>query len=330
MRYLPLLFLSLLLLSSCQKEEKSYALDLPPGFPEVDLPEDNLPTPLRVELGKRLFFDPILSRDSSISCGSCHFRRLGFADDKVISPGIEGRLGFRNAPILTNLIYRENFFFDGGVPNLELQVVAPVEDENEMDFHLGAVVERLARHPEYAALLEKAYPGKPLTFAFTRAIASYERTLLTGQSAFDRYYYQGDSNALDSQEKRGWQLFQDKGCRDCHSGPNFSNEEFINIGLYADYDYNGDPGRRRVTALDSDIGQFKVPSLRNIALTAPYMHDGSMQSLEEVVDFFASGGKAHFNKNPQMQAFALSPQEKADLIAFLESLTDWDFVQGTD
>lgn len=330
MRYLLPLFLALGLLSSCQKEEQAYALALPPGFPEVELPEDNLPTALRVELGKRLFFDPILSRDSSISCGSCHFRALGFADNKVVSPGIAGRLGFRNAPILTNLIYRENFFFDGGVPNLELQVVAPIEDTAEMDFHLGGVVERLARHPEYAPLLEKAYPGKPLTFALTRAIASYERTLLSGQSAFDRYYYQGDSSALNGQEKRGWQLFQDKGCRDCHAGPNFSNEEFINIGLYADYNYNGDPGRRRVTALESDIGKFKVPSLRNIALTAPYMHDGSIQNLEEVIDFFAAGGKAHFNKSPEIQAFVLSPQEKADLIAFLESLTDWDFVQGTD
>ena len=323
-----ILLILLVLYQGCRKDQLPYSLAVPMGFPYPKIPEDNQLTTARIELGKQLFFDPILSRDSSISCASCHFQQYAFADNKVISPGIEGRLGFRNAPSLANAAYRERLFYDGGVPSLELQVVAPIEDHNEMDFNLLAAVERLIQHEDYPRLIKKAYGTEPTIYALTRAIAAYERTLLSGNSAFDKYYYRGDSNALTAEEKRGKDLFFSARtkCSSCHSGFNFSNEEFINIGLYADF--SDDTGRKRVTALEADEGKFKVPSLRNVALTAPYMHDGSMPTLADVIDFFDSGGHPHPNKSPLIQPLGLSATEKTELIAFLNSLTDWDFVNN--
>lgn len=318
----------LLLLFACEKAPQPYILDLPPGAPVPEIPADNQLTAARIALGKKLFFDPILSRDSTIACGSCHFQDKSFADNRVISPGIEGRLGMRNAPSLANLIYRNRFFFDGGVPSLELQVLAPIEDHNEMDFNSLDVVERLKRHPDYPQMVREAYDSEPDVYALTRAIAAFERTLISGYSRYDRYAHQGDVSALSTEELRGMNLFFSNRtqCGSCHSGFNFSNEEFINIGQYSDY--SADPGRRRVTTLDSDIGKFKVPSLRNVEVTAPYMHDGSLPSLEAVVDFFDGGGQAHPNKSLLIQPLGLTTQEKADLVAFLKSLTDREFLEN--
>jgi len=169
------------------------------------------------------------------------------------------------------MIYRERFFFDGAVPSLELQVLAPIEDHNEMDFNSLDVVERLKRHPEYVELIRDAYDSQPDVYALTRAIAAFERTLISGYSRYDRYFYQGDLNALTTEEQRGRALFFSNRtqCGTCHSGFNFSNEDFINIRQYSDY--SADAGRRRVTTLDSDIGKFKVPSLRNIE-NAAHLH----------------------------------------------------------
>lgn len=316
---------AMVFLAACQKAELPYALPLPEGFPMPEIPEDNQLSEERVALGKKLFFDPLLSRDSTISCGSCHFQENSFADPRQLSVGIDGRLGLRNSPSLANIAYRENFFFDGGVPSLELQVAAPIEDHNEFDFNLVDLVARLKAHPTYPAEFKEAYGTEPSAYSLSRAIASFERTILSGNSAYDQFK-RGNNNALSDSEKRGMQLFfsDQTACGNCHSGFNFTNEEFINIGLYNDF--SADPGRRRVTALEEDIGKFKVPSLRNVAVTAPYMHDGSMATLEEVVDFFDSGGQAHPNKSPLVQPLGLSNQEKADLIAFLKSLTDYDFL----
>jgi cytochrome c peroxidase len=318
----------LLFFFACEKAPQPYILDLPPGAPIPQIPSDNQLTAARVALGKKLFFDPILSRDSTVACGSCHFQDKSFADNRVISPGIEGRLGLRNAPSLANMIYRDRFFYDGGVPSLELQVLAPIEDHNEMDFNSLDVVERLKNHPDYPAMIRDAYDSEPDVYALTRAIAAFERTLISGYSPYDRYAYQGDINALTTEEQRGMNLFFSNRtqCGTCHSGFNFSNEEFINIGQYSDY--TADPGRRRVTALDSDIGKFKVPSLRNVAVTAPYMHDGSLATLESVIDFFNIGGQAHPNKSALIQPLGLTMQEKSDLIAFLKSLTDSEFLEN--
>lgn len=314
-----------ILLTSCQKAELPYALPLPNGFTMPEIPEDNQLSKERVALGKQLFFDPILSRDSSISCSSCHLQEHAFADPRQLSVGIEGRLGLRNSPSLANIAYRESFFYDGGVPTLELQVAAPIEDHNEMDFNLVDLVARLKAHPTYPAEFKAAYGTDPSAYSLSRAVASFERTLLSGNSAYDQLK-NGNTNALNASAKRGMQLFfsERTACGSCHSGVNFTNEEFINIGLYNDF--SADPGRRRVTTLQDDIGKFKVPSLRNVAVTAPYMHDGSMATLEDVVDFFNGGGQAHPNKSPMIQALGLSDQEKADIVAFLKSLTDYDFL----
>jgi cytochrome c peroxidase len=324
---ISLFSIGILLFAACQKEQLPYAIPLPEGFPMPEIPADNQLSAERVALGKKLFFDPILSRDSSISCGSCHFQQHAFADPRQLSFGIEGRLGLRNSPSLANIAYRENFFFDGGVPTLELQVAAPIEDHNEMDFNLPDLVARLQAHPTYPQEFKEAYGTEPNTYSLSRAIASFQRTMLSGNSPYDQYQ-NGATDAISTAAKRGMELFfSDRtACGSCHSGFNFTNEQFENVGLYEDY--SADPGRRRVTALESDVGKFKVPSLRNIEVTAPYMHDGSIGTLEEVIDFFDSGGLAHPNRSPLIQPLGLTAQEKADLLAFLESLTDEEFLNN--
>jgi cytochrome c peroxidase len=285
------------------------------------VPEENPLTVASVSLGKALFFDPRLSRDGTISCATCHHPDRAFSDTVALSLGIEGRTGFRNSPTLGNVAYHPNFFRDGGVPTLERQVIAPVSDVAEMDHSLEGAAEAVADDQRYQRLSQLAYGRELDPFVITRALASYERTLLSGWSRFDRYFYQGQSTALTESEVRGWELFRSGtlNCTACHSGFDFSDHSFQNIGQYEDYT---DPGRERISLDPADNGKFKVPTLRNIALTGPYMHDGAMITLEEVVDHFASGGMAHPNKSPLIPSFALTAVEKADLIAFLHALTD--------
>lgn len=328
MKYLCFVGL-LVTLVACTKDqvpEPLYDLELPVGFPLPNIPEDNQLKQSRIELGKRLFFDPILSRDSTISCGSCHFPNQFFTDGEKVSTGIENRKGIRNAPSLANVAYQKSLLMEGGVPSLELQVIAPIEDVNEMDFDALQVVERLKKHPIYRELAERAYEREPDLFVLTRSIAAYERTLLSGNSSYDQYQYQGDSNALSTTEKRGMELFfSDKNqCANCHKGHNFTDGEFHNIGLYAVYE---DKGRARITVLDSDKGRFKTPSLRNVAATAPYMHNGSLNTLAEVVEHFNTGGHLHPNKDERVKPLNLSAADKAALISFLGSLTDPSFIK---
>lgn len=298
-----------------------FPLQLPPGAPTPDIPADLPFTVASVKLGKALFFDPRLSRDGSVSCATCHHPDRAFSDTLPVSTGIEGRQGFRNSPTLGNVVYHPDLFRDGGVESLERQVIAPVQDPVEMDHSIQLAAASVANEPDYERWSQLAY-GRPLdALVVTRAIASYERTLISGWSRFDRFLYQGELTALTEAEVRGWELFNspELNCTACHNGFDLSDHSFQNIGQYMDYE---DRGRERITLDPSDIGKFKVPTLRNIALTAPYMHDGSMASLEEVVDHFASGGLPHPNKSPFLTNFALSMQEKADLIAFLRALTD--------
>ncbi len=318
---------SFVFLFSCNKEEvkdDSFVLEQPEGFPAMQIPSDNQLTKSRVNLGKKLFFDKRLSEDSTVSCASCHLQPMGFADNFQISPGVHGNLGFRNTPTLTNIGYAEIFFMDGGVPTLELQVLNPIENPDEMNMPVPQAIERMAAIPEYQQMALEAYDRPFDAFVLTRAIAAYERTLVSGNSKFDQEVYQG-KNVFSQSEQNGYQLFLDKGCADCHSGFNFTDNDFHNIGLYEIYT---DIGRKRVTILDSDEGKFKTPTLRNVELTAPYMHDGSLASLEEVVDFLNTGGETHVNKSSLIQPLNLTVSEKADLVAFLKTLTDWDFVNN--
>jgi cytochrome c peroxidase len=323
-----LICMTMLCVLSCddmvQPEPVEPLLDVPMGFPAPAFPDDNLFTTERWHLGKRLFFDPILSSDYSISCASCHKPELGFSDDTALSLGVEDRVGTRNAPTLTNVAYHPYYTREGGVPTLEMQVLVPIQEHAEFDFNILLIVDRMLSDSTYVKQSLKAYNRKPDPFVITRAIATFERSLISGASRYDKFI-NGDLSALSMMERRGMSLFFSDRllCASCHSGFNFTNYSFENNGLYDEYT---DPGRFRLTNDEADRALFKVPTLRNVAFTRPYMHDGSFQSLEEVVDHYNSGGANHPHKSPSVKPLNLSSQEKEELVAFLKSLTDDHFI----
>lgn len=299
-----------------------YPLHLPAGAPAVPVPSDNPLTLASVQLGRALFHDDRLSRGNSLSCASCHRPHRAFSDTVAFSSGVHGDNGPRNAPSLANVAYHPLLMRDGGTPTLEQQVLVPLTDPLEMDADINTIVATLGDREPYRSLSREAY-GRPFDlFVLTRALASYERTLVSGTSRFDRFMYQGDNTALTPQEQQGWAIFNGpRGhCSSCHSGHDLSDHAFHNIGT--SMDYVADAGRQRITLRPSDRGKFKTPTLRNIAITGPYMHDGSLASLEQVIDHFNSGGLTDPNKDSLMVPLQLSSVEKLDLIAFLRTLTD--------
>lgn len=332
-----LLWVFALLLASCTPEEpiafegrSNYPLEIPPGIPEMPLPDHYLMTRQTVGLGRQLFFDPVLSRDGTVSCATCHHQEIAFADFDALSEGAEGRKGFRNAPGLFNLAWHGFFNKDGGTPTLELQMLVPISDHAEMDFSIRELVERLNQHPTYPQAFEAAFGSPKVShYTLTAALGAYERSLVSFNSPYDRWLYHGEEDALDASQKRGRDLFfsEKTNCGSCHGNFDFRKEGFENNGLY---EYYADSGRARVTLRADDNGKFKVPSLRNAALTAPYMHDGSIATLSEVVDHYASGGSEHPNKSPFVSGFQLSPDEKQDLLNFIESLTDPVFTSNPE
>lgn len=304
-----------------------YSLNIPPGFPMPEIPADNALTQNRVALGKMLFHDKTLSKDSTVSCASCHLSQNAFTDPRRFSLGVNDSLSLRNSMPLFNVAYHRSFFWDGGVPTLELQALAPIENPLEMNLSLQEAEARIKQNPQYQELFRKAYNREPDLYGLVRAIAAFERTLISGNSRYDKYVYQGDKSALNDSELRGMQLFfgERAECFHCHTGFNFSDQSFQNNGLYSEY---ADPGRARITSRNLDVGRFKVPSLRNLSYTAPYMHDGSLSTLEEVLQHYMSGGKNHPNQSPLIRPFTLTAQEQQDLIAFLKTLDDPDFIQN--
>lgn len=323
------LLVALVLHAGCRKDEPlatadddAFTLELPPGAPVPPVPEANRPTATRVALGKRLFFDERLSLGRGISCASCHHPARAFSDTVALSVGVHGTTGFRNASSLANVAYHPALFRDGGVPTLEQQVLAPVHDEAEMDADINVVAMRLAGEEPYRSWSRKAYGRDLDPYVITRAIACYERTLISGWSRFDRFRYRNDASALTAEELQGWAVFTgaETNCSGCHSGFDLSDHDYHNIGT--SLDHSADPGRERITLRPEDRGKFKTPTLRNIALTAPYMHDGSMATLEQVIGHFAGGGVADPNKSPLVHSFTLSDADRQALIAFLHTLTD--------
>lgn len=300
-------------------------VDVPPGFPAQSFPSDNLPTPERTALGKVLFFSTEFSSDNSISCASCHRPELAFTDGRGVSPGVAGRMGTRNAPSLANVGYLPYYLREGSVPTLEMQVLVPIQEHDEFDMNILAVAERLKSDTVIARLSMQAYERTVDPFVITRAIACFERTLVSGRSRYDAYAFGGQTSALNAAEARGMRLFfSDRArCHSCHGGFVFTNHAFTNNGLYAVY---ADPGRYRLTKVESDRATFKTPSLRNIAVTAPYMHDGSLRSLEAVVAHYNSGGFNHSNKSSLIRPLNLTEQEQQDLVSFLQTLTDENFI----
>lgn len=318
---------------ACRKEAADPAplpeplLLVPTGFPQPVFPDGNELTPARWALGRKLFYAPMMSRDSSVSCASCHDPARAFSDSVALSPGVAGRPGTRNAPTLANIAYHPYFTRDGGVPTLEMQILVPIQEHNEFDFNILLIIERMLADTAWVRMSREAYDRDPDAFVITRSIACFERTFISGQSRYDRYHFSKENNALSAAEKRGMDLFfsEKTDCAQCHADFNFTNYAFENNGLYTDYP---DPGRYRLTGLESDRARFKVPTLRNIALTAPYMHDGSLPNLESVIEHYNSGGQLHPNKSALIRPLGLTAAEKADLAAFLRSLSDAAFVSN--
>lgn len=290
----------------------------------MSTPADNPLTPEKIELGRRLFYDPRLSSDGTISCASCHKPELAFSDGgKATSTGVYKQVGTRNSPTLTNVGYRTALFSEGRSPRLELQAIGPLTAADEMSIQPEELTRRLEADSFYTQAFQGVFGEAPSMRLTAYALSAFERTLVSLDSPYDRYLA-GDTNALSQEAKKGLQIFMGKGgCSACHQGPDFTDDQAHNIGL-PDY---SDVGLARATGDSRDIGKFKTPTLRNIALTAPYMHDGSLKNLTEVVQHFGSGGKDP-NLDPLMQPLKLSSSEVNQLVAFLESLTDIAFTQN--
>lgn len=296
-----------------------------PGLPPVTAPEDNVPTPARVALGRRLFFDPGLSSDGTVSCASCHRPERDFADDRPFSRGVGRQVGERNAPSLLNVGYHANLMWDGRSVSLEDQVRYPVTHPLEMNMTPEKVEDYLAADAAYPGLFREAFGEDWIAWEqVCQALASFERTLVSANAPFDRFMA-GDTHALADGARRGWQLFRGRaGCIACHTyapdRPFFTDAQFHNTGIGA-VAPKPDLGRYQITKARADKWAFRTPGLRNVARTAPYMHDGSLPDLPSVVAHYAAGGAPNPLLDPMVRPLALSDADRADLVAFLESLT---------
>jgi cytochrome c peroxidase len=285
------------------------------------VPKDNPLTEARVRLGRRLFFDPTLSADRTVACATCHDPGHGFASPAGVGVGVGGRRTARKAPSLFNRAYGKAFFWDGRELSLEAQALRPIANADEMGDSVERALKRLQADLAYVHAFRAAFPDGLTATNLARALASFERVLLTGNSRVDRFRA-GDLGALDERERHGLWLFESRGqCWRCHTGRNFSDEAYHNTGVRWGKQ-PPDLGRYAVTHKDSDRGRFKTPTLRGLARTAPYMHDGSLKTLEEVVDFYNRGGGKNPNLDPAMAPLGLSKDEVKDLVAFLRALSD--------
>ncbi len=290
----------------------------------VPTPADNPMTPARVELGKKLFFDPRLSRDGNMSCASCHNPMFGWSDGLPTARGFRSeRLG-RATPTVFNTAYNPIQMWDGRKPTLEAQAMGPMEASSEMNMDLARLFQWLNTSAGYRADFARAYPGEAIdATTVSKAIATYERTIVSKDSRFDRWVA-GDKAALTPEEVRGFAVFIDpnKGnCSVCHSGANFTDNGFHNLGLPSWGDANPDVGRFAHKPIGKMKGAFKTPTVREAAATAPYFHDGSAETLEQLVEHYNKGGVVKTNLSPNMKELNLSAEEKAALVAFMRSLS---------
>lgn len=273
----------------------------------MPVPEDNPITAEKIELGRELFNDRRLSRDRTIACSSCHDPDRAFSSPEPISPGVLGRRGRRNAPALINRGWGRSFFWDGRAASLEEQVLQPIADPNEMDLPIDEAAARVGFSPRDVS----------------RALATYIRSLMSGNAPYDRYV-NGDRSALSAEARAGLQIFRGKGnCTACHVGPNFTDENLHNTGIAwsaSDGTFR-DEGRAAISGRPEDRGAFKTPTLREIERSAPYMHDGSLASIADVVDYYDRGGNRHALLDPEVRPIGLNASEKDALVAFLRALT---------
>ena len=340
-------------------DDAAFAFDLPAGFPAPRVPPDNPMTTAKVELGRRLFHDPRLSGPGTLACSGCHRPELAYTDGRAQAVGVAGDLHPRSSMSLANVAYSATLGWDDpALKRLEDQVLVPLVNTHpvEMGFvgNEAEVLRRLARHRGHAREFRRAFPEdeQPVSLEnVSRALASFLRTLISGDSPFDRWSRGADVSALSADERAGARLFFSSrvGCAGCHSGFNLSGTvdhdgaspeppHFHNTGLY-DLDGHGAypalaTGAHRLTGRAEDMGAFRAPTLRNVALTAPYMHDGSIATLEEVIDHYAAGGRARRPRtastesvrDAELRGFELTPEERDQLVAFLHALTDEEFL----
>lgn len=317
MRLLILLQLLVLTAGGTPSTPEKIPLGLDPRLPwpkEAHAPQE-------IELGRRLFSDTLLSKNKDLACSSCHSPEASFSDSRPVSPGTEGRLGRRNAPSLLNVAYRRPLFWDGRSETLEEQALHPLSNPLEMSNSFEQIEERLAQSPVYSPLFQQIFGEDRVTVEMlARVLAAYQRTLLSGDSDFDRFFWTGDRNALSPAARRGMELFFGKArCSVCHNGFLLSDGRFHNTGV----SWGKSPldlGRYEVTGRVEDRGRFLIPSLRNVARTAPYMHDGSLETLREVVDFYDGGGGKNPHLDPNVKPLGLSQKDKSHLVQFLKAL----------
>ncbi len=287
----------------------------------MPVPADNPLRPEAIDLGRSLFFDPVLSVDSSLACASCHQPERGFSNGLRTSVGVYGRRGTRNVPAILNRGYGRSFFWDGRIETLEDQVLQPILAHDEMALTVEQAVVRIAADPVYAERFRTTFSSGVNVKDLSRALASYVRTIRAGDSPLDRFVA-GDADALSEREFQGLQLFQGNArCNHCHLGANLTDEGFHNTGVAWSEGRLQDLGRFVVSGVERESGAFKTPTLREVERTAPYMHDGSLATLEEVVDFYDRGGDANPYLDPILRPLNLSPVEKEALVVFLRALT---------
>jgi cytochrome c peroxidase len=305
-----------------QRGDEPVSLRPPQGLPQFDVPDDNPLTAAKVALGKQLYFDKRLSVDNSVSCASCHDPSKGWSNGEAVAAGVQGRRGARNSPTILNAAYHTFQFWDGRAGSLEEQAIGPILNQIEMGMpSIAALEEKLNAIAGYRREFQEVFQGPATAENVARAIAAFERTLLAGEAPYDRFRA-GDKVALSESAQRGLKLFFGKAhCAACHAGPNFTDNAFHNIGVGMERP-DPDSGRQAVSKLLGDRGTFKTPSLRDISRTAPYMHDGRLKTLEDVVEFYNKGGFKNPQLDEEIYPLKLTDRDKQDLITFLiEGLT---------
>lgn len=304
-------------------------IEIPKNWPKPVYDFKNNPlTEEGFQLGRQLFYDPILSKDNTISCGSCHLQATGFTHvDHDLSHGIDGKIGTRNSLTLQNLAWSKNFMWDGGINHLDVQAIAPITSEVEMNETLENAITKLQKSDKYVALFEKAFGTKKITGQLTlKAISQFVVSLTTSNSKYDKVLRKHEK--FTEMEQKGYKLFQ-KHCTSCHKEPLLTNDSFKNNGLPIDKDLK-DLGRMKITQNSKDSLLFKVPTLRNIEFTFPYMHDGRFKTLTEVVKHYNSGIQKSTTLSKELaQPMNLSDNERTELVAFLKTLTDKTFLFNT-
>ncbi len=293
----------------------------------VPAPSDNPQNAEKIALGRKLFFDKRLSLDGSISCASCHDPQKAFSDQRSKSLGINGQLSERNAPSILNAAFLKTAMFDAHLATLELQAIVPIQEPVEMGHNKKILIKQLRQIPEYQAAAQAIFGRDFDAWVLTRSLAAFERSLLSMNAPFDQYMA-GNKKAMSKDQLAGWRIFSDQlYCTKCHPTPYFTTYEAANNGLYSSYKGKTDQGRFRIHHDSSDIGKFKIPSLRNLPLTYPYMHDGSINSLEAALEHYQKGGAGHPLQDPRILSFELSTKEKAQLLAFFNALVDTSYLR---